>query len=72
LISLTIKHQESAVSRAALGDMMSCCFTIVRTGRLWLCVNVIVVLSLFVFVVMQSSVLDDTNTSWGLITVLGV
>jgi hypothetical protein len=43
-----------------------------HTGRLWLCVNVIVVVSLFAFVVMQSSILDVGSSSWGVITVLGL
>ncbi len=43
-----------------------------HTGRLWLCVNVIVVLSLFAFVVMQSTILDVGSSFWGFITVLGL
>ena len=45
--------------------------TVRFTGRLWLWVNTAVVLSLFVFIIMQSPILDPGNTRWGLITILG-
>ena len=46
--------------------------TRVCAGYLWLWVNIFVVLALFVFVVMQSPVIDGSSSYWGLLSVLGV